>query len=327
MKTCLRFASPVFFSILMITLLFGFAHDLNAQTDSLADVFPLLVGNRWTYGYHADWTDAINMICTTDTGSVSIRIIQRIDSQDSLVWVMEERRDLVSRRAVTLCTPPIISTTIRDTTIFHLVESCLGQHQLYRNQNFVQILDAVLPYSKLHSDSTTIVRYRSVGSDGKITFRSKPHWMVNSTFTFRNRIGMERYQSTGYPATGLLLTVDHQLRSSIVLGVNTQSSNSVPNGFSLYQNYPNPFNPTTEIRYHLPALSAQSGQAGTSDVSRVTLKVFDVLGRKVATLVDKVQGSGFKKVTFEGSALASGVYCYRLRAGDFLATKRMLLIK
>ncbi len=90
---------------------------------------------------------------------------------------------------------------------------------------------------------------------------------------------------------------------------------SKPLRFALYQNYPNPFNPTTEIRYQ------------TSEVSRVTLKGFDMLGREVATLVDEVQDSGFKTVKFDAGGLASGVYFYRLVAGGFVETKKLIVVR
>jgi hypothetical protein len=87
--------------------------------------------------------------------------------------------------------------------------------------------------------------------------------------------------------------------------------------FLLEQNYPNPFNPTTIINYQLPIGNSQL----------ITLKVFDLLGREVATLVDEVQGSGFKSVEFDASGLASGVYFYRLSAGGFVATKKLMVIR
>jgi hypothetical protein len=90
---------------------------------------------------------------------------------------------------------------------------------------------------------------------------------------------------------------------------------SKPLRFTLHQNYPNPFNPTTEIRYQ------------TSEVSRVTLNVFDMLGREVATLVDEVQGSGFKMVRFDAGGLASGAYYYRITSGNYLATRKMIVIR
>jgi len=81
------------------------------------------------------------------------------------------------------------------------------------------------------------------------------------------------------------------------------------------QNYPNPFNPVTKIKYHLPKNS------------EVILKVFDMSGKEVATLVNKKQTAGTYEVTFDGTRLSSGTYFYRLQAGEFIETKRMMLIK
>ena len=89
----------------------------------------------------------------------------------------------------------------------------------------------------------------------------------------------------------------------------------LPKAFSLFQNYPNPFNPTTTIHYDLPK------------TSRVTLQIYDVLGRKVATLVKEIEMAGKYTTSFDGSRLATGVYFYRLTAGDFVSTKKMLLVK
>ena len=90
---------------------------------------------------------------------------------------------------------------------------------------------------------------------------------------------------------------------------------SAPTTFRLEQNYPNPFNPTTAISYQLSA------------VSHVTLKVYDVLGREVTTLVHQRQNPGSYTVTFDASRLSSGVYFYRLEAGSYHDTKKLLLLK
>jgi hypothetical protein len=84
---------------------------------------------------------------------------------------------------------------------------------------------------------------------------------------------------------------------------------------SLLQNYPNPFNPSTTIRYALPQRS------------HVSLTVFNTLGQTVATLVNESQEAGYHDVRFDGSGLASAVYFYRLRAGEYVATKRLLLVR
>jgi len=89
----------------------------------------------------------------------------------------------------------------------------------------------------------------------------------------------------------------------------------MPQMFALKQNYPNPFNPSTVINYQLPMNSL------------VTLKVFDILGREVATLVNEVIEAGSYNAQFDGSKLSSGIYFYTLNAGEFSATKKLLLLK
>ena len=92
-------------------------------------------------------------------------------------------------------------------------------------------------------------------------------------------------------------------------------SGEVPSDYNLSQNYPNPFNPTTNIKFSIPTQGL------------VTLKVFNSLGKEVATLVNEVTNTGTYVVDFDAGSLASGVYFYRLQSGDFSETKRMMLIK
>ncbi len=95
----------------------------------------------------------------------------------------------------------------------------------------------------------------------------------------------------------------------------------VPDKFNLSQNYPNPFNPTTTIEYSLPASFEAAG------VKRIQLKIYDLLGREVATLVNKNYKPGNYRVGFNASNLTSGIYFYRLTAGKFSITKKMLLLR
>ena len=90
---------------------------------------------------------------------------------------------------------------------------------------------------------------------------------------------------------------------------------TAPFNFSLAQNYPNPFNPSTVISWQL---------AVGSDVS---LKVYDVLGNEVATLVNEEKSAGEYHVVFDGSKLASGIYFYKLQTSDFSAIKKMILLR
>ncbi len=94
--------------------------------------------------------------------------------------------------------------------------------------------------------------------------------------------------------------------------------------FSLAQNYPNPFNPTTTIWYSIPNASVTTGK---QSVVNVSLTVYNSLGQKVATLVNKMQTAGKYSVQFDASGLPSGIYFYKLQAANSVLTKKMILMK
>ena len=103
-------------------------------------------------------------------------------------------------------------------------------------------------------------------------------------------------------------------RFQIVL-TDVENETQMPTEFALLQNYPNPFNPSTTITYHLPK------------ASNVELKVYDVLGNEIATLVNEVQSAGRYNVDFNATNISSGVYLYKIKAGEFIATRKFILIK
>ena len=117
------------------------------------------------------------------------------------------------------------------------------------------------------------------------------------------------------PAT--VSEVASRLLSTLVNNTFTkvETKELLPTEISLSQNYPNPFNPITEINYQLPSLS------------KVSLKVFDILGKEVMELVNKEQGAGNYKIKLDASNLTSGVYFYQLRTNSFVDTKKLVLIK
>ena len=107
-------------------------------------------------------------------------------------------------------------------------------------------------------------------------------------------------------------------RPNVCIVTTTGAGNNtslIPTRFELSQNYPNPFNPTTKINFAIPKQGL------------VTMKIYDVLGREVRTLVNEVKQAGNYTVDFNASEFASGVYFYKLTSGDFSDIKRMILVK
>ena len=104
--------------------------------------------------------------------------------------------------------------------------------------------------------------------------------------------------------------------------VSVNDEESLPKRFKLAQNYPNPFNPTTTIKYSIPV---KSGFAGSPQ--NVSLKIYNTLGQEIATLVNKNQKPGRYEVEFDANNLPSGIYIYRLVGGEFILSKKLLLLK
>lgn len=119
--------------------------------------------------------------------------------------------------------------------------------------------------------------------------------------------------TTGFSHIGSKMHMD-DLAWGSATDVN-DNANQIPDQFILNQNYPNPFNPTTIISWQSPISSHQ------------TLKVFDVLGNEVATLLDEYRTAGIYSIDFDASSLSSGVYFYKLQAGGLIQTKQMLLLR
>ena len=105
------------------------------------------------------------------------------------------------------------------------------------------------------------------------------------------------------------------------LGVNLkkqnaeQETNAIPTVYGLAQNYPNPFNPSTTINYQIP------------EKNRVSLRIYDILGNLVTTLVDQEMEAGYYNLEWNASNLASGVYIYRMISGTYTSTKKLILMK
>ena len=136
-------------------------------------------------------------------------------------------------------------------------------------------------------------------------------WGYIEGLTWRTSTYLVRSNGTARPA--LLWIADYVAANPV--GVKEETDSNIPTEYSLDQNYPNPFNPSTNIRYSI------------IKTAKVTLKVYDILGREVKSLINTVQAPGKYTITFNAQDLASGVYFYRLNTENFIATKKLLLLK
>jgi hypothetical protein len=137
--------------------------------------------------------------------------------------------------------------------------------------------------------------------------------MSGSTFAAAGTIGQSVIgRSTG---TTFASSAGFWGDGGVILAIEGDVAPAIPQVFALLQNYPNPFNPSTMIKFELPK------------ASQVNLTVHDLLGRQVAVLANGPRNAGTQEVKFDASGLSSGVYFYRLEAGDFVSIKRLLFLK
>jgi subtilisin-like proprotein convertase family protein len=163
------------------------------------------------------------------------------------------------------------------------------------------------------------------GADSAIAYNKSIAWLprvkplnpLSSTFNGKSSKGFWklRIRDVAGGDVGRLYVWGLQFNNQLITGAEESAMGVLPEQPRLLQNYPNPFNPRTVVRYQL------------SVASPVRLAVYDLLGREVAVLVDERKDAGSYNVSFDASGLASGVYFYRIQAGDFIQTRRMILLK
>jgi Secretion system C-terminal sorting domain len=175
-------------------------------------------------------------------------------------------------------------------------------NMLYENYQYVD--------SVLYADS---VAEAFAGNHTSSVYYNK-FWEIAKNFT----IGL--FQKASHKLTCIIYT--EWINSGISAVNNSENNNLIPS-FALLQNYPNPFNPSTKIKYSIPAVTLCQAQ---SDIS-VTLKVYDVLGNEIETLVNEEKTAGSHEVTWFAEKLPSGVYFYQLRVGELTQTNKMILMK
>ncbi len=186
-------------------------------------------------------------------------------------------------------------TTVKPEIINDKISVSFTYFQTNNSNDYLEIHDGSSitdPLLGTYSGTTNPGTKTSTASDGSLTFK-----FISDA---------NNYVGSGWGA--VLTTIPGPT------GI-TDEQNKIPSEYSLNQNYPNPFNPTTTIKYSIPK------------TSNVELKVFDILGSEVAELVNEEKPAGNYTVNFNASRLPSGIYFYRIEAGKFTTTKKLILLK
>ncbi len=136
------------------------------------------------------------------------------------------------------------------------------------------------------------------------------------------RLGSARQQGQTYSGTIYLDNLRISYPENIT-GVEDEIDKFRPDKFILFQNYPNPFNPTTKIKYTIPA----SPKSSPKERTFVRVVVYDILGNEITTLVNEEKPAGTYEIEFSGKGLSSGIYFYKLTAGNFVQVKKMIMLK
>ena len=186
---------------------------------------------------------------------------------------------------------------------------------------------AVIFYDTRNTSANNIVEaYLALSTDGGLSFTNTPLSDVpsptiqpNSDIRFGDYIGIDYYGGKIVPVwtderTGGFNMECYTAVVDGTVGV-SHINNLIPDEFVLSQNYPNPFNPETKIAYSIPVKG------------HVSLKIYNSIGKEVASLVNRSQNSGNYEVRFDGASLNSGVYFYKIQVNDFVQTKKMILLK
>lgn len=323
--------------LLMLAIVILILHDTSAQSYAPTNYFPLAIGNHWkfetvfdtTYPFPDRWS-FIDIVDTTIFGipgeSISYKVVyseQAYNSSDTNIYRIayysyNTNGDL-------------------GYTAFELDSLIILDSLTVFLRNPITVGDSIfLSYFSEYGESITVVSISDTLNlpigyfenclhiRDRTFFNGQPleegdqfyipiSYLPTAAGNGRNK-GTHWYIYPDSSRYGYSNLVECDVQPTPPLYVESNSS-SILHNFSLSQNYPNPLNPTTIIRYTV----------GSKQF--VTLKVYDVLGNDVATLVNEEKPAGDYSIEFNGSRLSSGVYFYLLRAGSFIDTKKMILLK
>ncbi len=300
MKTLFLISSHILF------LSFGFS-----QENNFTEMFPLSVGEKYFYSFNSGSSNQWSHYSSTNNGIVKLEITGMIDSPDSIRWQIHQWRrywrTIVDQS-------PYPSSLIIDSADIEIIELKNGMHEIYTKP---YAKGSVFSFIKSEVDSEKIFRYSNSGISNSFI----KTYGVNGNgdyfeFTFTADSGLTKsIYSNSYPASGSWNWARYYLTDSNNILLSTEElSTEIPEDL-LGNNYPNPFNPVTKIYYTL------------SHAGSVTIKVYNILGKIVTSLVDDYKTAGNYSIDFDGFNLSSGIYIYQMKTNGYTKTKKMILLR
>jgi hypothetical protein len=299
-----------------LTIVLAFSLIISAQSFAQVpsrDFFPLTVGNIWTYKYYDLDDEAPGDFLNKYYGTGTYRIISKSLSVDSTIWHFEQVRNLTHFFSFNGESEYDTTTSLVDTTFFELVE--------YNSDNHRVVIPSVYiyPFSFLcwpFSDSLQFSRYAP--DTLKDTLSINRHWTnylwrVNAQF--QEQVGMIQFTYTNDYPTGHMDTAADTLLSSILMSVPRSTVSLQPQDLILNQNFPNPFNPSTTISFV------------TNQSSKITLKIYNLLGQPAETLFDGTLPPGNHSLIWHTSKQSSGVYFCVVTCDEAVKSTKLVLIK
>ncbi len=304
-----------------------------SQQNNFEKYFPLKVGNVWVY-YCVTWDDGF----PSSYDRARIQIVDTVTSLGKKYYQYSRSMHRISGTRPFqpgLFTFAAASSNLRVDSITGNIYYYVGNFNCYSPNEFViDSLNAKLhdtekiscsiapfyqaPYTLTCIDTVYKKRFRTVF--GIITTERRYEVNTGLAYSLFYYVAGSYYR---YEQTLIGRVIDGVAYGDTafysLLGIN-QLSSEIPDNFSLSQNHPNPFNPVTKIRFDIP-------KVGNDRDRSVTIIVYDLLGREAVVLVNEELNPGIYEVNFDGSNLPSGVYYYRLNAGSYSQTKKMVLLK
>ncbi len=311
--------------ILIITSL-CIKNNLFGEGISPKDVFPLSIGNHWLYSYQFFNSDIGNSdgSAQIDSGTVSYTVVDSASNSDTIFWSVQRNCSII-RTLQQIGALVVISETtfaVVDTSFFTMWELKRDNHPLVINEQ--KNFSSLWPFYTSDCDSTVIYRYQIVDSS---TNTSSVKISICDNFNSRYMI----YQLTFATDSGLITNTaagtlgyhshsgasifSQLLTKKVTLQHSSADKSLLPAGPLLFQNFPNPFNPSTNITFSTPTKTF------------VTLKIFDVLGREVTTLVNEYLPAGNYSRQWNPKDASSGIYFYTLIAMQHKETKKLILLR